>query len=37
MGPPHDGSWNIVSVKRNADLTCGNEWVCEIDGDKSIV
>jgi len=29
MGPPHDGNYNIVSVTRNADLTCGKEWICE--------
>ncbi|GBN63850.1 Pancreatic alpha-amylase, partial [Araneus ventricosus] len=29
IGPPHDENYNIKSVKRNSDLTCGDGWVCE--------
>lgn len=29
IGPPSDGNYNIKSVIRNKDLTCGNGWVCE--------
>ncbi|CAL1294452.1 unnamed protein product, partial [Larinioides sclopetarius] len=27
--PPHDRKYNIKSVKKNPDLSCGNGWVCE--------
>nr|QDD69459.1 alpha amylase precursor [Cupiennius salei] len=29
IGPPTDSNYNIKNVKRNADLTCGDGWVCE--------
>lgn len=29
IGPPTDDKYNIKDVVRNADLTCGNGWVCE--------
>lgn len=29
IGPPHDGSYNIVSPTFNADGSCGNGWICE--------
>lgn len=29
IGPPHDGNYNIKTVKKNSDLTCGDGWVCE--------
>ena len=29
MGPPSDGSGNILSVVPNADNTCNKEWICE--------
>lgn len=28
-GPPQDASGNIVSPSINADMTCGNGWVCQ--------
>lgn len=29
IGPPSDSNFNTKPVIRNADLTCGNGWVCE--------
>lgn len=29
IGPPQDAQGNIVSPSINADLTCGNGWVCQ--------
>lgn len=29
IGPPQDGSQNIISPSINPDGTCGNGWVCE--------
>lgn len=29
IGPPHDGSFNIISPSFNADGSCGNGWICE--------
>ncbi|XP_027210307.2 pancreatic alpha-amylase 2a5 [Penaeus vannamei] len=29
VGPPHDGSFNIISPSFNADGSCGNGWICE--------
>ncbi|XP_035222817.1 pancreatic alpha-amylase-like isoform X2 [Stegodyphus dumicola] len=29
IGPPADSNYNITSVVRNSDLTCGGGWVCE--------
>lgn len=28
-GPPVDGNYNTLPVPINADLTCGNGWICE--------
>ena len=29
IGPPHDGSYNIISPEFGPDGSCTNDWVCE--------